>query len=129
MMFVSLLLLLTLWAGGCATTIADALNAKGQGKSRIYDAPFDAVWDTVPKIVNELGLMVAGQNKEDGYILAAKGVSAFSAAENVAVFVEKVDDERTRVEVVSKKTVPTHIFAGNWEKPILDKLSEMLNRK
>ena len=73
--------------------------------------------------------MVAGQNREDGYILAAKGVSAFSAAENVAVFVEKVYDERTRVEVVSKKTVPTHIFAGNWEKPILDKLSEMLNRK
>ena len=126
---ISLILLpILLLAGGC-TTLADVSNAKGQGKSRVYDTSFDTVWDTVPKAVNELGLRVASKNRQEGCILAAKGMTAFSYGENVAVFVEKVDDERTKVEVVSKKTMGTNIFAWNWEKPILDKLSEMLNSK
>jgi len=120
-----LLMLILLSSSGCAT-IADAHNAKGQGKSRIYNASYDTVWDNVPKAVNALGLMVAGQDKEEGYILAAKGMSAFSWGENVAVFVETVDPERTSVEVVSKKALATNITARNWEKPILDKLSLLL---
>jgi uncharacterized lipoprotein len=128
MLFVLFFSLFMLWAGGCST-LADARNARGQGKYRIYDESFDTVWNTVPKAINELGLMVAGQNQEEGYIMAAKGVSLASYGENVAVFVEKVDDKRTKVEVVSKKAVATNIFAWNWEKPILDKLSEMLNNK
>jgi len=123
-----LLVFLLLPSTGCST-IADARNARGQGESRTYNAPFDTVWKTVPTAVNELGLMVAGENEEEGYILAAKGITAFSYGENVAIFVEKIDDEQTRVEVVSKKAMATNIFAWNWEKPILDKLSEMLNSK
>ena len=52
-----------------------------------------------------------------------------SAGENVAVFVTKVDEEKTKVEAVSKKVKMTDILARNWEKPILDKLSEMLTKK
>jgi len=115
-------------AGGCSA-LSDARNARGQGKSRIYDKPFDTVWNMVPKAINDLGLEVASQNRKEGCILAVKGITAFSYGENVAVFVEKVDDKRTKVEVVSKKTMGTNIFAWNWEKPILDKLSEMLNIK
>lgn len=123
-----LLVLLLLLVSGCAT-LADASSARGQGKSRVYDTSFDTVWNTVPEAVNELGLRVASKNRQEGCILATKGMTAFSYGENVAVFVEKVDDERTKVEVVSKKTMGTNIFAWNWEKPILDKLSEMLNSK
>lgn len=126
---VSLLLLpILLSAGGCAT-LADARDSRGQGKFRVYDTSFDTVWDTVPKAINELGLRVTSKNRQEGCILAEKGITAFSYGENVAVFVEKVDDERTKVEVVSKKAMGTNIFAWNWEKPILDKLSEMLNSK
>jgi hypothetical protein len=126
---------------GCATidaTIATAYNSRGQGKSRIYNASFNTVWNTVPKAVNTLGLTVAGkrcyaprlhQNQEEGYILAFKGISGFSWGENVAVFVEKVDSERTKVEVVSKKAVSSNITARNWEKPILDNLSGLLASK
>jgi uncharacterized lipoprotein len=119
---------LLLPVGGCST-IADARNARGRGTSRIYNASFDTVWSIAPKAINELGLSVAGENKEEGYILGQKGLTAFSYGENVAVFVEKVNDERTKVEVVSKKTLATNVIAWNWEKPILDKLSEMLGNK
>ena len=113
---------------GCST-LSDARKAKGKGTSRIYNESFDTVWDAVPQAVGDMGLQVASQNKEDGYVLGQKGLTAFSYGENVAVFVEKVDDERTRVEVVSKKALATNIFAWNWEKPILDRLSEILDSK
>ncbi len=110
---------------GCST-IADCRSAKGQGTARIYNAPFENVWKIAPIALNDLGLSVAGQNKEDGYILAVKGMTMFSYGENVGVFIDVVNDEQTKVEAVSKKTMATNLFAWNWEKPILDKLSEML---
>ncbi len=111
---------------GCAT-LADARNAKGKGKSHIYNASFDTVWGTVPKAITELHLSIAGDNRQEGYFLVQKGITAFSYGEEVAVFVEKVDDTHTRVEVVSKKAMATNVFAWNWEKPIHNKLEEMLN--
>lgn len=124
---VSLLFLAALLtAAGCQTS-GDAVRARGQGKSRIYNAPFDTVWDTAPKAIGELGLDVVMSSKEEGSIVAQKPITAFSAGEHIAVFVERVNDEQTKVEVVSKKAMATNIFAWNWEKPILNKLSEMLS--
>jgi uncharacterized lipoprotein len=126
---VSLLLVVPLLSMGGCSTIADARKDKGKGTTRIYNASFDTVWSTVPKALNNLGLSVAGENKEEGYVLAQKGLTAFSYGENVAVFVEKVDEKQTKVEVVSKKSMGTNVLAWNWEKPVLDKLSEMLGSK
>ena len=117
-----------LLAGGCSS-LNEARKDKGKGTSRIYKASLDTVWSAVPQAVSDMGLDIAGKSEEDGYVLARKGLSAFSYGEYVAVFVEKVDDERTKVEVVSKKALATNIFAWNWEKPILDRLSEILNSK
>jgi hypothetical protein len=120
--------MLLLSAAGCST-LDDARTAKGSGRTREYNAPFDTVWDTAEQAVHDMGLQIPSQNKEEGYILAQKGITAFSYGENVAVFVEKVDDQHTKVEVVSKKAVATNIFAWNWEKPILDRISELLEKK
>lgn len=96
--------------GGC-TTLADARNDKGHGTARIYKAPFEKVWEAVPKALNNLGLSMAGENKEEGYILGQKGPTALSPGENVAVFVEKITDDQTKVEVVSKKSIKADILA------------------
>ncbi|GAC1527841.1 MAG: hypothetical protein NVS3B11_28560 [Collimonas sp.] len=51
-------------------------------------------------------------------------MSAFSYGENVAMFVEPSGSkDKTKVEVVSKKTLATNVFATNWETVILDKLA------
>jgi hypothetical protein len=71
--------------------------------------------------------MVA-DNKQEGYILAQRGMSAFSYGENVAIFVDPTNaNDRTRVEVVSKKSLATNIFATDWSKPILDKIGQILD--
>lgn len=119
---VVVLLILT----GCAT-MADARAAKGSGLSRIFAAPQERVWQAMPSVLTELGLSLAGDNRQEGYILAQRGVTTFSYGENVAIFIEpEAGTAKTRVEVVSKKAVKTQIFAPDWAKDILDKLDQRL---
>jgi hypothetical protein len=113
-------------ASGCAT-LADARAAKGSGVSRTYEASQETVWKAVPSVLAELGLQLVGDNKQEGYILAQRGISAFSYGENVAIFVESVGGvTKTRVEVISKKAMATNVFAPSWENDILNKLDEKL---
>ena len=113
---------------GCST-LADARSAKGTGSSREYSASVDEVWKALPTVLSELSLPLVGDNKAEGYILAQRGITAFSYGENVAIFVESVNGvTRTRVEVVSKKSMATNIFAPDWSKEILDKLGERLKK-
>jgi len=121
-----LLVVLALAMAGC-TTLSDVRTARGEGRSRIYDESIDTVWNSVPTALRSLGLKVAGENEQERYVLAEKGTTAFSYGENVAVFLYKIDDERTRVEVVSKKAVQTNLLAWDWEKPVLDELSKVLS--
>lgn len=113
---------------GCST-LADARSAKGSGLSREYSASMDQVWKAIPAVLAELSLPMVGDNRQEGYILAQRGVTALSYGENVAIFVESVNGvTRTRVEVVSKKTMATNVFAPDWSKEILDKLGEKLGQ-
>jgi uncharacterized lipoprotein len=111
---------------GCAN-LADAKSARGSGPSREYAAPLDKVWATIPVVLKELELPLVSQSREEGTILAQRGVTAFSYGENVAIFVEPAGgNARTRVEVVSKKAMATNVFAPDWSVEILDKLGERL---
>lgn len=114
-------------ASGCST-LADARAAKGSGVSRTYAASQDEVWKAVPSVLVAIGLQLVSDNKQEGYILAQRGITAFSYGENVAIFVESIGGvTKTRVEIVSKKVMATNIFAPSWENDILNKLDEKLN--
>ena len=54
------------------------------------------------------------ENKQEGYILAKRGVTLASYGENVAIFIESVNGvTKTRAEVISKKAMATNIFASD----------------
>ena len=109
------------------STLKDARQAKGQGTSKVYNAPIDQAWATVKQTLVELDLPMAGENKEEGYILAQNGMSIGSSGENVAIFLEKAKEaNKTKIEVVSKKAMATQIFATNWEPKIIEKLDEKI---
>jgi hypothetical protein len=111
---------------GC-TTLADARMARGTGESRIYDTPPATIWNALPGVLKELGLDHVGDNRQEGYLLAQRGISLFSYGENVAIFVDELARAgRTRVEVVSKKAMETNIFAPNWAIDILNALAQRL---
>lgn len=109
------------------TTFADAQASKGTGSSRVYDKPYDAVWNAVIETVRSSGLTLVSENKDKGSILAQGTISAFSWGENVAIFVKDVGGKiKTRVEVVNKHALATNITASDWEKRILEALDKRL---
>lgn len=109
------------------STLSDARKAKGQGTAKIYNSNMDKTWSTVIQVLSEIELPMAGENKQEGYILAQNGMSIGSSGENVAIFLDKTNDpNKTKVEVVSKKAMATQIFATNWEPKIIEKLDEKI---
>ena len=121
------LLCLALLLSACAT-MADSIDAKGTGQFRVYDKDYDTVWNAVLDVVTASQLDVVSRDKDNGQILAQRGMSALSYGQNVAVFVETAGSAtRTRVEVVSKKAVATDVLARNWENYILEALDGKLN--
>ena len=121
-----LMFLAVTFSSGCAT-LADAQTAKGTGTSKIYDKPYDTVWNAVLETVRSSSLALVAENKEKGSILAQGAISAFSWGENVAIFVEDVGGKiKTRVEVVNKRAMATNITAADWETRILEALDKRL---
>lgn len=121
-----LVVLLAAFNSGCAT-LADAQASKGTGSSKVYDKPYDVVWNAVIETVRSSGLALVSENKDRGSILAQGAISAFSWGENVAIFVEDVGGRiKTRVEVVNKRALATNITAADWETRILTALDKRL---
>ncbi len=100
---------------GCST-LADAKAAKGTGTVRVYDKPYDVVWDTVLASIKSTSLALVSDSKSDGAILAQGAVGAFSWGENVAIYVEDIGGKvKTRVEIINKRALATNITAADWE--------------
>ena len=112
---------------GCST-LADTKKSEGVGKRVTYSKSMDEVWPLAILSLNDVGLDVIEENKSQGYVLAKKGMSAFSYGENVAIFVKKVDNSNTSVEVVSKRVLATTVFAKDWTDEIFMKLNARIKK-
>lgn len=122
------ILALTLLVQGCST-LADARKAEGEGTKRVYQATFENTWNAANTALVKLKLEIASENRDKGYILAQRGMGFTSYGENVAVFVRKKTEAETQVEVVSKKTMATNIFAPDWTDDVLNEISVALKNK
>lgn len=114
-------LALTILMQGCST-LADARKAEGEGTKRVYPASFEQTWNAANTALVKLKLEIATENINQGHILAQRGISFGSYGENVAVFVRKQTDKETQVEVVSKKSMATNIFAPDWTDDVLNEI-------
>jgi len=117
----------TLLIAGCST-LADTKKSEGVGKRVTYSKSIDEVWPLAILSLNDVGLDVIEENKSQGYVLAKKGMSAFSYGENVAIFVKKLDSSNTSVEVVSKRVLATTVFAKDWTDEIFMKLNSRIKK-
>lgn len=112
---------------GC-TSVNTAAKARGTGEKVFYRASLDKVWQAVPEVVTQVGLREVSADNEKHVLLAKRGVTGWSWGENVAVFVEGVDAEKTSVEVISKRKLVTNITAEKWDAPIFIELDKRFAR-
>lgn len=113
---------------GCST-LADARKAEGEGTVKVYQAPFEKTWNAVNTALVKLKLEIASENRDKGYVLAQRGMTFGSYGENVAVFVKKKTAAETQVEVVSKKSMATNIFAPDWTEDVLNEIGVALKNQ
>jgi hypothetical protein len=114
-------------SSGCST-LSDVQKSEGTGIRQQYNASFDNSWRASRDALIELKLDLASENKKEGYMLAQNGLGAFSYGENVGIFVRKISEAVTSIEVVSKKVVATNIFAPDWTKDIFAKIDSKIER-
>jgi hypothetical protein len=121
------IILITLLSTGCST-LADTKRSEGDGRRVVYSKSMDEIWPLTVYALNDLGLDVIEENKSQGYLLAKKGMSLLSYGENVAIFLKKVDNSTTTVEVISKKVLATTVFAKDWTDEIFMKLDDRVKK-
>lgn len=109
---------------GCSS-IHDVKQSRGQGSKETFAYGFEMVWTATNSVMRDLGLPIVSAERSDvlGIILSETKARSTSLGENIAVFVTKDSESQTTVEVVSKRTLATNIFATDWSQPILRDLN------
>ncbi len=111
---------------GC-NTLKDAVDAKGSGDQRTYNKPFGIVWEKTLEIIKDSRLDLISEDRDEGKILAQKGMSVFTYGQQVAIFIEGRESRLpTKVEVISKRSLKTNLTARNWAPYIHKRLSKAL---
>ncbi|MEN8801981.1 MAG: hypothetical protein ABF297_08380 [Thiogranum sp.] len=111
---------------GCAT-VEDAEAKRGSGRVEVYKLPRENVWNSLLEVLGTTSLNIVSENESEGVILARRKLTWFSFGENVAIYVEAIDDNAsTRVEVVNVKRVETNTNSLDWETRIFTKLNRAL---
>lgn len=125
---VAFLLFLTLFFSGCAT-LQTVKQSQGKGIKRTFNFPYDDVYKAVTYSVIGKGLEIAEQSEERGYVYATHGISFFSWGEKVAIFIKKINEDETAVEIVSKRAVVTNVFGPDWTDDIFNGMELLLQNK
>ena len=112
---------------GC-TTVSDAKTDRGTGEARVYPRSKDLVWDVLLDVLGTTALKIVSENKDEGVILAKRGMTGFSFGEKVAIFVDETNEKpSTRVEIVNKRAVSSNTDAADWATIIFNRLDKVLN--
>ncbi len=113
---------------GCAT-VKDAEAKRGSGRVEVYDLPKETVWNSMLEVLGTTSLNIVSTDKSEGVILARRKLTWFSFGENVAIYIEPVNDNAsTRVEVVNVKRVESNKNSLDWETRIFTKLDRALKK-
>ena len=106
---------------GCAST-ETVKEAKGQGIKRVYQHPYERVYNATLAAAKAQKLEVIESDKSSGRMVLAHGVTLLSWGERVAVFLQPTTTTATEVEVVSKPILSPLNFPPDWEKILLNQI-------
>lgn len=123
-------LLVLLAAVGCASA-GGFRSLRGEGVTRFYEAPFEAVWEAALQAVEANGLRLETEDRQEGVIVASRLPSgrsdmapdesvAVSAdqGERVAIFVDSVRADLQAVEVVNRRRFALDPDVTDWTEDV-----------
>ena len=124
--------LLAISLGLCLLTACASIEtvkeARGQGSKKLYNYSFNKVYSATLSIAREQGLAILESNEGEGRLLFSHGVTLLSWGERIAVFLKRVSDGATEVEILSKPVMAPLNFPPNWVSLLFNGLDEELRQ-
>ncbi len=112
----------------CAS-LDDVRYSRGEGSTHVFQRSYHEVWDVVPAAIAEMEPVIVESNKDEGFVLLERTHTTLPHGEKIAIFVDKLDGGRVRVEVVAKRTITMNALATQWEHRILDRIKLKLQNR
>jgi len=111
---------------GCASFDA-VKQAHGQGVKRTFKQPYSVVFTAVMQAASRKNLEIVSSAPDSGTILLSGKASLGSpGGERIAVFVIRLNDSATSVEVVARPVIPTVSFPPDWPELLFGEIEESL---
>lgn len=100
-----LVVLLLVGAVFSCSTLNDVVKEKqeGGGTSQVYPVPVEKAWDIAKTVFRWEGSDAIEEHKEQNYMLTSSGINLVSAGTVMGAWVEKVDENNTKITVVTKR--------------------------
>jgi hypothetical protein len=117
------MLLIVFISVGCAT-MTDVLKDKEEGTSAIYTIDKDIAWDIAKTVLRWEDSETIEENKLSNYMLTTVGRNFVSEGSLVGVWVEPVNEEETKITVVTKRKVQTNLATGLTESTFQDSFAK-----
>src|SRR5437867_1678344 len=96
---------------GCTTLHSmESPPVKG-GVVQVYDVPLEKAMELGLHACQVSDLDIEANNKEQRYIVASDGISAWSWGERIGIYFKSLNDKQTEIRVVSKAKIKTNFFA------------------
>src|SRR4030042_2131039 len=93
---------------GCAT-MGDVVRAKDEGTAKVYPVNADQAWETSKTVFRWEGADTIEEHRAENYMLTSSGMNWFSYGAVMGAWIEPVDDNNTRVTVVTKRRIETNL--------------------
>ncbi len=113
---------------GCAT-IEDVRDARGRGVKRIFKQPYDEVFAAAQQAAAKRKLEVVSSDRDGGVLLLSNGASLGSLGERIAIFVARLKDRTTSVEIVARPVLGTVSFPPDWPSLLYGEIEEELTAR
>ena len=117
-----LITLLAILVGGCAST-ETVKEAEGEGSSRTYNYAYEPVYNATLAAAKVKELEVVESDKESGRVILSHGITLWSWGERIAVFIKRVGDDTTEVEIISKPVLAPLNFPPDWQQILLEQIA------
>lgn len=97
------------------------------GVSMLYPQKPAEVFAAALTALPSVGLGIVERNQDKGYLLAERGVTAWSNGEKVGVYLEP-QGQGTKVTVISRRALATNVTAKDFTMPVHQQLGFLLGR-
>ncbi len=99
---------------------------RGNGVKRTFRYPYDDVYAVTLEAAGKRKLEIVDAKTSKDTILLSNGLSWTSVGERIAVFIVRLNERTTSVEVVSRPVLPTVTFPPDWPQLLFGDIEELL---